>query len=156
MTKEDYNKQYYANNKDKWVAYKLDKERVDDNNRRYYLNNRTEINKRKLLWVSNNYEKALLIAIKSRSKRLGIPCNLDLEDIVIPEYCPYLGIKLTRISGKGRVWSNASVDRILPEEGYVKGNIEIISMKANTMKLNATKEELLMFAKTILDKYDHH
>jgi hypothetical protein len=36
----------------------------------------------------------------------------------------------------------ASLDRIVPELGYVKGNIAVISNRANSLKSNATLEEL--------------
>ena len=45
---------------------------------------------------------------------------------------------------------SASVDRIIPELGYVKGNIRVISLLANQIKWNVTKEQLLTFCKGVL------
>ena len=44
-----------------------------------------------------------------------------------------------------------SLDKINPKKGYIKGNVCIISMKANVMKNNATREELENFAANIIN-----
>lgn len=49
--------------------------------------------------------------------------------------------------------ASPSVDRINPHLGYVPGNVQVISYKANSMKRNCTMEELLMFAETVLSKH---
>lgn len=85
---------------------------------------------------------AILWAAKQRSKKLGLPFNLDKNDIVVPEFCPVLGIKLiVNLGGTTGSDNSPSIDRIIPELGYVKGNIEIISKKANTIKSYGTKED---------------
>jgi hypothetical protein len=38
--------------------------------------------------------------------------------------------------------NSPSLDRIVPEKGYVAGNIRVISQRANRIKSNATVEEL--------------
>lgn len=77
-----------------------------------------------------------------------------MEDIDIPETCPMLGMPLTTTQGEGVVWSNASVDRIDNTKGYVKGNVQVVSRLANSMKQHATPEQLVAFAKAILKQYD--
>lgn len=80
---------------------------------------------------------------KTRSKKLGLPFNLEENDIVIPEFCPVLGVKLvlgTDYETTGRD-NCPSMDRVIPELGYVKGNVRIISKKANTIKGFGTIEE---------------
>ncbi len=67
--------------------------------------------------------------------------------------CPYLGISIEVNQAQGRRDNSASVDRIDNSKGYVKGNIEIISDKANRMKNSASREELLLFASTIMERY---
>lgn len=78
---------------------------------------------------------------KSRAKRKGFEHNITIEDIIIPKNCPLLGIPL--FAGKESVCPNSpTLDRIDSSKGYVKGNVWVISYKANTIKSNATLEEL--------------
>jgi len=56
--------------------------------------------------------------------------------------------------GKGRLPNSPSLDRIDPTKGYIKGNVEVISNLANTMKQNATPEELLAFAREVIKRYE--
>jgi hypothetical protein len=143
--KNKTNNEYYHRNKERIL------EKMQWDSKEYYEKNKERISEAGKKSRSSNYEQHLLSSVKNRCKnRTGIECSITLEDIVIPEMCPYLNIPLTRIQGQGKVWSNASVDRIDPSKGYVKGNIQIISNKANMMKHNATHEELITFAKNVL------
>lgn len=98
-------------------------------------------------------ERRILRFTKYSAKRKNLEFNLTIEDIVIPKYCPYLGVPITTKYGNGRHPTNASIDRINPAFGYIKGNVQIISFMANTMKNSATKEQLITFAKNILEMY---
>lgn len=81
--------------------------------------------------------------IKSRAKRSKIPFNLDVSDLEPPSHCPVLGLELFTKPGLGTNQHNSpSVDRINPTLGYTKGNVRIISMRANLLKSDATVEEL--------------
>lgn len=89
----------------------------------------------------------MLSTVKTRAKKRGLEFNLELDDIVIPEYCPILGIKLgikVPYSGTKHApqHNSPSVDRLNPEKGYTKDNIVVCSYRANMLKSNATKEEL--------------
>ena len=96
-------------------------------------------------WRESHQENVIFTRIKGKAKLENIPFNLDLSDIVIPEFCPILGIKLQKSYVKGNpLPTSPSVDRINPNKGYVKGNIAIISFRANRIKNDATKEELQM------------
>lgn len=99
-----------------------------------------------------NPEKRLWKAAKDRSNKSGIPFDIEVSDVVIPEVCPILGIELICGvgSGKGSQPGSMSLDKIVPELGYVKGNVQVICFKANSMKRDATKEELIKFANWIL------
>ena len=48
--------------------------------------------------------------------------------------------------------SSPSIDRIVPELGYVEGNVAWISKKANTLKLNRSPQMLRKIADWIDSK----
>ena len=79
--------------------------------------------------------------IKSRCKRMGREFFIDIEDIIIPEKCPVFGFELKREDRE--TWMCApSVDRIDSSKGYIKGNVTVVSRRANILKRDATLEEL--------------
>ncbi|SRR6266478_2912353 len=87
-----------------------------------------------------NPERNLCYDAKKRAKRFDVPFSITHEDIVIPEFCPVLGIKLER--GKGKLTDNSpTLDRIDPQKGYVVGNIAVISHRANRLKSDGTVAE---------------
>lgn len=78
---------------------------------------------------------------KRRAKIESLPFSISLKDIVIPENCPVLGIKLEK--GKGECHSaSPTLDRLIPKKGYVPGNTSVISLKANNIKSDGTIGEL--------------
>jgi len=80
---------------------------------------------------------------KSRAKKLDLPFNLELSDIIIPEYCPVFPEIKLKVNDVSR-FDSPSLDRIIPELGYVKNNIMVISHKANSIKNSVTDPEDLM------------
>ena len=108
-------------------------------------------------YARKNPDKQMLKTVRHRAKKKGYDFDLELEDIVIPEYCPVLDIKLVNYYDtgiKGGRHDSPSCDRIDNTEGYVKGNIQIISNLANTMKGAASPEELIKFAQWIKETYE--
>jgi len=80
---------------------------------------------------------------KMRSKRSGVPCTIDLHDVmgVVADTCPLLGLPLVYATGK--IHSNSpTLDRKVCELGYTKDNIAVISHRANRIKSDSTVEEL--------------
>jgi hypothetical protein len=95
-------------------------------------------------------EQKMLKRSRSRALQKGYEHNIELVDITIPAYCPLLGIKL-EIGVGGCKPNSPSLDRIDPNLGYIKGNVWVISNKANSIKNNATPEELLTIATRLAD-----
>lgn len=85
---------------------------------------------------------------RKRAKIQGIPFSIEKQDILLPEFCPVLGLRLDYTQGtKGRPLDNSpSLDKIIPALGYVKGNIATISWRANVLKHDATLEEVVAIA----------
>ena len=84
---------------------------------------------------------------KGRAKRKCLPFTLLLSDITIPEYCPVLGIKLSRENHVGYASNSPSLDKLVPTLGYTKSNSRVISNRANSLKNNATLAELKALVK---------
>lgn len=86
--------------------------------------------------------------IKTRCISKNIPFNLTLDDLrPFPLTCPALGIDIDWIKeGCGPSNHSPSIDRLVPELGYVSGNCCIVSQKANRLKSDATLGELARIA----------
>lgn len=91
-------------------------------------------------------EGRLLYRLYTSHLKEGFNFNITIEDIVIPEYCPILDIKLSTDPKDYKEQFYYTGDRIDSAKGLVKGNIQVISMLANRMKNKATEEQLLLFA----------
>jgi hypothetical protein len=85
--------------------------------------------------------KVMLIHARSRATKKGLDFNIDYSDIIIPEKCPLLNIPLY-VSDKKVGPNSPTIDRIVCEKGYVKGNVLVISHKANCAKNDLTIQEL--------------
>lgn len=122
-------------------------EKYSETYKRYYRENRDEVLKKNKEWKEANPHKFLYNSARQRAKKHGIHFDLSSDDIVVPERCPILDVSLVF----GAEYA-PSVDRINNNLGYTKENIQVISMKANRMKNNATEDELIAFARYVLMK----
>ncbi len=86
-------------------------------------------------------QSLLLADIKRRCKNSGEPFDLDISDIVVPEFCPAIGLRLDWNAGL-RADNLPSMDKVVPALGYIKGNVRMISFRANRLKNNASLVEL--------------
>jgi hypothetical protein len=86
----------------------------------------------------------LLHHARQRARDKGVLFDLSRDDLVMPERCPVLGIEF-EWGSRQMGWRNMrapSLDRIKPQLGYVRGNVLIISNRANHLKGNGTIREL--------------
>jgi len=112
LNNPDYHKEYYLNNSDYYKLYRLDNPII-----------------------------TMLTAAKLRAKKKGLKFDITRDDIVISDLCPVLGIPM--FPGEGKICYNSpSLDRKDNSKGYIKGNVHVISMRANILKRDGTIEEL--------------
>jgi hypothetical protein len=85
--------------------------------------------------------RATWSAAKHRAKARNIPFSITVEDIPpVPARCPVLDIPLSMKHKRAHA-NSPSLDRIVPELGYVPGNVRWLSNRANHLKSNATLDE---------------
>lgn len=96
-----------------------------------------------ILYRERNRIQTILRSAKSRAKAKGLEFSITSKDIFIPEKCPYLDIPITTSLGRGRgaLPGSPALDRIDPTKGYIVGNVEVISHRANTVKSCGTADE---------------
>jgi hypothetical protein len=82
--------------------------------------------------------RRLFVQAKSRAKKNNRPFSIEITDIKESSYCPVLNLPFSNDS-KGTLVR--SLDRVDSTKGYVKGNVCLISLRANTLKNDGTAEE---------------
>ena len=83
---------------------------------------------------------------RKRARRLNLPFDLPRDSVVIPPACPVLGVPLR--TGGSRTRQSPSLDRIRPQQGYVVGNVRVVSDHANRLKGDLDLARLMARAKT--------
>ena len=162
-SKAAYSKKYYEENKEAKAAYdkkyyEENKEVILERDKKYREENKEAIREgqKKYREENNNpnsdmFFKYRLRGLKNRAKSGGKEFNLDEEYLrtIYPEdgKCPALGIKFELEKRD----STPSLDRIDNSRGYVKGNVQWVSLKANCIMNNATPEEVMKVAKHFLE-----
>lgn len=113
-----------------------------ESQRRYRARHREKVNARVLQKRHQNPDRAIFYFAKMRARKSGLPFNIDLGDVVVPERCPILGVPLVVGGNRRQHDYSPTIDRIIPALGYTKGNVRVISWRANRIKSDATVEEL--------------
>ena len=90
-------------------------------------------------WLEANIERCMWLGAKHSARRRELEFTITISDIVIPIFCPVLGLKLTRHSGGE---TSPSLDRKNNTVGYTPDNIQVISSRANRLKSDSSVEEI--------------
>ena len=134
------------NNKDKWSGLsrcEYEKQywaKPENSLRRKTLSSAAR--EKRIKSLGDSYKKEMINRCKARAIAKGIDFNIDITDINIPNICPMLGIKLHVNRGSGGSHNSPSLDRIDNLKGYVKGNVHVISKRANVIKSDSSFDEL--------------
>ena len=91
---------------------------------------------------------------KNRAKIQNLSCNLTLEylELIANDECPVFNTPFVWGQSNGKHPYRPSLDRVIPNLGYIKGNVVFISMKANSIKQDVTEKELYAVADWLHDK----
>lgn len=101
--------------------------------------------------------KNLLRLAKKRALEKNIEFDVSIDDLSPNEFCPLLGIRINyAASGRGAVDESPSLDRIDNSKGYVKGNVWIVSWRANRIKSNASIFELEIITRNLRKRMKHN
>ena len=109
--------------------------------RENYAENRNRIAAYRKNWHAKDPRKQMIASAKVRAKRDRVPFELLPTDFEIPKECPVFHCPFEFGTRTNHRWA-PTLDKVIPTLGYVKGNVQIISHRANMLKGNATLLEL--------------
>lgn len=100
-----------------------------------------------------------LLAAKNRASSKGIEFQLSLQDLTKlwdkqGGKCAISGIPMTYELNQGRVFSNVSIDQVVPGKGYIPENIQLVCMAVNQIKSDFDMQTVLYICKQIINNYD--
>lgn len=99
----------------------------------------------------------LLCIARRRAIKGGMDFDVCIDDLVLPQKCPLLGIEINyAVNGRGARDDSPSIDRIDNSKGYVKGNVWVVSWRANRLKSNASLDELKRIYRSLEKKMDEN
>lgn len=67
--------------------------------------------------------------------------------------CPLTGLKLSFTRGSGRVWTNASIDRIDTTIGYEQGNVRLVTYWANLARNSLDDDDFIYFCSLVARRF---
>jgi len=141
----EYGIVYKKNNKKRLAKlskawYSEHKDQLFEKHREYREINKDDLSIKKRKYREDNIEKQLLFNAKKRAIKYDLEFNIDITDIDVLKNCPLLEIEM-EVNHNHLKDSSFTLDRIDNAKGYIKGNVWVISYKANRSKNNATIEE---------------
>lgn len=96
------------------------------------------------------FMKYLILKRKEEKQDIPIDYLMDLWESQ-KGLCALSGVPMTHIRGQGNVGTNISIDKIDPNKGYLKGNIQLVCRVINHMKWTSNLSELTWWCSRILE-----
>lgn len=106
------------------------------------------------IWALDDIARAhsnYFIRKKQNVKQSKWEFSITMNDIEWNSHCPVLGVELDWFA-EVRSENSPSLDRIDTQKGYIPGNVQIVSWRANRIKNDGTADEHRLIAE-YLDKY---
>lgn len=126
LSRQEYEKLYWS--------------KPENNDRRKIMSK--EAYRRRKATMGESFIKTMLARCRARALIRGLEFDLEVSDIVMPSHCPVLGMKFEVGDRQGGLPNSPSLDRIDSSKGYTRGNIQVISKRANSIKSDASPEEI--------------
>lgn len=100
-------------------------------------------NKEKRATYWKEYEAARPVSEKlfRSMKNRKIAYEISPEDIVVPDTCPICESKMQVSTTRGGNSRSPTLDKVVPDKGYVKGNVAVICKYCNSLKGAGSAED---------------
>ncbi len=141
----------------RWRAKNVERER--ERNREYaktrVRNHASDY--QKIVWDKARWLRIALTHARHRAKKAGMDFDIAASDVEVPDVCPILGIELKINRGRNSRSNHdsPSLDRIDNSKGYVKGNVRVVSSRANSLKSDASIDEMEKILRYMRDARDN-
>ena len=114
--------------------------------------NAEAVNAKARQYRANNRAQHLAYEVQSRSRKLGLPCDIDkewVEERLHSGVCEMTGL---RFDSAKRSAQSPSIDRIDPRVGYTKQNCRMIVWALNRAMSNYGEDFLIAMVKLVIAK----
>lgn len=93
-----------------------------------------------------------MYSAKTRAKKKNIFYDLDMEYLVQlwDEQMGLCALSGVEMGYTGTGWASASLDRIDPDKGYAKGNVQWVCWRVNDAKSNMKNEDFITMCRAIV------
>lgn len=89
---------------------------------------------------------------RAKTKQIAFDLDLDFLESIATDECPVFKTPFVWGQVRDQERNTPSLDRIIPELGYIKHNVVFISAKANSIKQEVTEKELYAVADWLHEK----